>query len=238
MIIQRELPLIEDTIRKIEKEFQLIKGLLLTESDLKCHIYSRLNQYIRFKLPTPTREERIYATSLHTELSWYDEDGNLSIVPDITILETEQLSILRGLGDAIQLPKKQFQFAGNAIIFELKLVREPRGISRNVFIDKIVPDFRKIHKLFRKLESEGCLDQVYCFFVIFNKTNKVCEEFRRLLVNYGESPRHKIIYGTGNIDMVDFTKNYSDPPSIQELNRLGACIPFNIAGKKRLKELT
>lgn len=198
--------MIENSIRRIGQQYLLIKGLILTESDLKCLIYSKLMMSSSFSRPHSTREHNILSNRLHTELSWYAETGKLSIIPDITILDPRHLSIVRGLGDTV-LPNKQYSFAGKSIVFELKFVKDTVGVSRNIYVKDIVPDFRKIHRLFRRLERDGMLNDVFCYFVIFNKTNRICNEFSILLQKYMEGPRHKIIYISGEVDLMNIENN-------------------------------
>ena len=224
---------IVSTIKNIEKEYQMIKGLILTESDLKCHIYLRLMQKMKYKYPSLTRDAGIYANQIHSELSWYDDSGKLTIKPDITILESSGLSIVRGSGNRINLPSKQYEFKGRAIIFELKFIRDKRGITTKIFNQKIMPDYNKIQRLFNRLDMQGMFNQVFCFFVIFNKTNKVCKEFIEFINSNGFSDRHKILYGTGNIDMENINNNYSEEPDVRILNRLGARISFSVAGSRK-----
>jgi hypothetical protein len=44
----------------------------------------------------PSRDRHIRANSVHAQLSWFDDERRLSIVPDITIIEPEHVSILYG----------------------------------------------------------------------------------------------------------------------------------------------
>jgi hypothetical protein len=233
MNFEIEVPKIERIVRNIEREFQLIKGLILTESDLKCHLYLRLMQLSNYKMPKQTRDEGIYSNSIHSELSWFDENGNLTIKPDITILEPAGLSILRGTGYNYSLPSKQFEFTGKSIIFELKFIRGTSGITKKIFTEKILEDYMKIQGLFNRLDNQGMNNEVFCFFVIFNKTNKVCTDFIEFMSTNGSSNRHKIIYGSGNVDMDNIENNFSLPPDIRLLNKLGASIPFSMVVKNR-----
>ncbi|MEJ3718119.1 hypothetical protein WGM54_08890 [Paenibacillus polymyxa] len=218
-------------INKIEQEYQLIKGLILTESDLKCHLYYRLMQKMRYKSPYPTQENMIYANSVHSELPWYDDQNKLTIKPDITILEPGALSIVRGVGGRLKLPSKQFEFSGKALIFELKFIRGKKGITKRVFDERILPDLMKIQRLFQRIDSQGVFGHVFCIFVIFNKTNKVCDEFSEFIKEYGEGDDYKVVYGTGNVDMDNIENNFSEFPDIRTLNKLGINIPFSSASR-------
>src|SRR5690606_23510080 len=158
-------------------------------------IYSRLMRISTFSYPKSTIDEFVYATSVHTELPWYNDEGQLTIKPDITILNPRALSILHGIdNNRLRLPSKQFEFGGSSIILELKFIRGRQGINKKVFEEKIMEDINKINGLFDRIEREGMGNQVFCFFVIFSKTNKRCNDFIEFLREHGQSNRHKIIY--------------------------------------------
>jgi hypothetical protein len=135
------IPLIESAIKSIEREYQYNQGLILTEGDLVALIYSRLRGLFQIFHPKNnsglhwrmrTQDHHIFASPLHLEAPWYDENGKLTRRPDITILEPKQLSILHAYGDGLKLlPSKQFEFGGNAIIIEVKFVRQKSGVTRH-----------------------------------------------------------------------------------------------------------
>lgn len=193
---------IEQKITEIEKEYQRTQGLILTEDDLKSLLYSKLMEVPQLSRRIKTQDQWIYANSIHTEVSWYDRNHKLTIKPDITILEPEHLSILHrhdGYGTKRPLPSKQFEFNGKAIIFELKFIRNKTGITPRTFNGPIMKDYRKIQRLFAKLDAQGAPDNIFCYFVIFNKTNVKCREFDTFIQQNRESSRHKIIYATGHV---------------------------------------
>ena len=102
---------IEEKIKEIEKQFQRAQGLILTEDDLKCLLYSKLMDIPKLSKIRITKDPKIFANAVHTEVSWYDDDKQLTIKPDITILEPEELTILHGYyGYGLPLPSKQFEF--------------------------------------------------------------------------------------------------------------------------------
>lgn len=193
-------PIIEAKIKEIEKEYQQSQGLILTEDDLKCMLYKKLMEIPELSEITRTEDPHISANSIHTEVSWYDDNRKLTIKPDITILEPKNLSILHGCYDYdARLPSKQFEFYGKAIILELKFIRNKTGIRNTTLNGPIRKDFEKIERLFERLESQNKPDEVFCYFIIFNKTNIKCKEFDRFIEQNGQSNRHKILYGTGNV---------------------------------------
>jgi hypothetical protein len=219
MLINDELKMkIEQIIGDIASEYRRTKGLILSEDDLKCLIFSKLKYYFYPFSPsynrrrqnnlenTPqqqltwrmkTSDESIYASPMHTEVPWYDRRNKLAIRPDITLLEPNKLSILHGLG-GFHLPSKQFEFGGQGVIFELKFIRNKYGINEK-HLKSFQKDFDKIKAIFDRLASEGKSNDIYCYFIIFNKTNLYCNQFRRYLQAKGTGPWYKIIYGTGNV---------------------------------------
>lgn len=214
------MPLINDAIKadierilqSIEREFRRTQGLILTEDDLKCLLYGKLRSHLMWKpmrghkiagwnslsWRTPTEDRHIYGTPIHTEVSWFDANGKLTIKPDITILEPRWLSILHG-NNGERLPEKQFVFGGEAIIFELTFIRERTGADLGRKI-KVMKDFSKVRKLRERLLSNGLGDSLFCYFVIFNKTDNVCAEFSDYLKEIREGSWYKTLYATGNVN--------------------------------------
>lgn len=196
---------IETTITQIEVDYQRFQGMILTENDLMSIIFTRLStNYPGLVEPQRTEDPNIFAPMLHTELSWYDKNNKLTIKPDITILDPKYLSILTG-GDGVKLPSKQYSFRGDAVLLELKFVRSKKGI-----LDKdlqtppqntIRGDLEKIRRLYKRLEDQGAPFDLFCYFVVFNKTDLRSVGFSELLqeINDEADGKYKMIYATGNV---------------------------------------
>jgi len=195
--------IIEQKIEEIKDEYQKTQGLILTEGDLKCIIFSKLFALPEFAEKARTKDFDICAIPIHSELSWYGEEDKLSIKPDITILDPENLSIIHGL-NGVPFPSKSCHFVGHAIIFEIKFIRDKTGITPTIFQGPIMNDFNKIKGLFDRLSMQDGVKDTFCYFIIFNKTNKTCEEFddfiNRGQYNLPYSDYFKYIYVTGNVD--------------------------------------
>ena len=197
---------IEASIRSIEDEYRRNQGLILTESDLAALMYARLQ--VLFLKPVNksglrwhmhTQDPDVLASPLHLEVPWYDRNGKLKIRPDIIILEPAQLSILHRYGDGLRLPSKQFEFAGNAIILELKFIRYKSGITVHA-LEQITRDFSKVQEnLMNARGNTNLLGSLYCLFVIFNKTDNRCAEFDQYLAEHAEGDWYKYIYGSGKV---------------------------------------
>lgn len=219
-------PQIENIFKEIETEYQTIKGLILTEDDLKCLLYKKLTSLPALSKPTPTQNGHILGSSVHAEVSWYGENESgpprrLSIKPDITILEPEHMSILQGYmplsqrsrdtslpasrqsniynyDETPRLPSKQFVFAGKAIIFELKFAR--RGMNE-VTLRSIKDDYDQIMRLFSIFDNRGDGNSIFSYLVIFDKyqSELISGPFAEFLREHGNSFRHKVVYKTGKV---------------------------------------
>lgn len=215
---------IESAIDQIGRDFRRNKGLIHTEDDLKCLLFKRLSEIPNFQGTYPTMDGGISASMVHTELPWYDEGGKLNIKPDLTILDPAHLSILHGyysvepierrpfsplisnkkeevfeedtaqLWDLKSLPNKQFEFGGNAIIFELKFIRKPSGITERIYQDKILSDYKKIQRIFSLLEQKGRENDVLAYQVVFSKFGYKCPSFKQFLSKGRNNLRHRVIY--------------------------------------------
>lgn len=78
------IPRIENEIRDLANDCKRIPGLVLTEDDLKCQLFRRL-----LRLPGADQiyqsEDGLWASPVHTEVPWFDENDKLTLRPDITI---------------------------------------------------------------------------------------------------------------------------------------------------------
>lgn len=201
-------PEIERVINMIATGYNRAPGSILTEADLQGHLQSRLSRLRPLRNPVPTLDPYILGSHVHLELPWYDERGKLRIRPDITIIEPEEMSILHGCSPPVidpfssahgffprarPLPSKQYEFAGKAVILELKFART--GINRVVF-EKVRYDLNKVMRLFRKLDQEGEGESVFAFLVVFNKLPQKLEEtpLADFVRQHGSGPRHRILY--------------------------------------------
>lgn len=194
---------IELAIAQLGHEYRGTQGLILTEDDLKCLIYKKLSELGHLLLPRRTADDHINGVNLHSEVSWYDHNGKLAIKPDITILETENLSILHRVDERLSLPSKQFHFRGNAILLELKFIKQKSGITK-ASLAAIQKDIAKISHLYERHEVRN---SIFCFFVVFNKTQRACREFQQFLYDNRDSNWFKVIYETGNVQFDQRRRN-------------------------------
>lgn len=194
---------IESTVAEIETEYQKAQGLILTEDDLKSILFHKLsNNYPGIIKPRVTEDSYINASMLHTELSWYDKNRKLTIKPDITILDPKYLSILHRNGDKVNLPSKGYSFGSDAVLIELKFIKNKTGIRKTTIDGPLKKDIQKIKRLFKRLEDQGAPYNLFCYFIIFNKTDIRCNEFEEFLrsTNREQPSRYKVVYATGKVE--------------------------------------
>ena len=201
---------IDRYISLLHLEYRSVPASILNENDLKARLHSYLSRIPRLKGAVPTRDKRVLGTAVHTELPWYDEYRKLRIVPDITILEPEHMSIRRCYSKPVidpfsgggchfsrvtRLPSKEFEFGGSAITFELKFAR--RGID-DAMARLIKKDFQKMERLFRILDERGEGTSVFSYLVIFNRLAQPPWDtpLAKFLSEHARSSRHRIVYKT------------------------------------------
>ena len=188
---------IEQKIEQLASEYRNAPATILTEDDLQCLLVDRLLDVPELSLVKPTRDADVRGTMVHTEVSWFDENGRLRIKPDITILEPSNLSIFHG-SDGCSLPRKGFTFDGRAVIFELKLIRGRSGVTKRS-VAAIRRDLDKITRLLTKLENEGVANHVFCYFVVFSKVDRHSPELDGLASRCGANHRLAFMYKTAGV---------------------------------------
>jgi len=194
--------IVESTVKEIEGEYQGAQGLILTEDDLVSILFHKLSSnYPVLIEPRATEDSHIYAPMLHTELSWYDKNGKLTIKPDVTVLDPKYLSILHKNAERVNLPSKGYSFRGDAVLMELKFIKNKTGIRQATIDGRLKKDIQKIERLFKRLEDQGAPYDLFCYFIIFNKTDIKCREFEEFQrsANNKYQGRYKILYATGNV---------------------------------------
>jgi hypothetical protein len=145
------------------------KALILTETDLQCQIYKKLSEIEDLNTFSNTNDGFL-TNKIHTEISWFSDNNTdrLSIRPDITLLEPENLRITSRF-NGTPLPSKGLHSIDGGIIMELKFDRNLKTISEKNFrgIDKDIKNIEKIHNRF---SSNGIGNQIYSYLILFIKS--------------------------------------------------------------------
>lgn len=198
---------VERCISRINLEYRLTPGSILTEHDLRCQLHNRLSALPELRRASPIQDRKTLGTRIHHDLSWYDQNDKLRIRPDITILEPECLTIpdcrpnrvldlFSGCGyrrGNNTLPSKEFAFAGNAITIELKFARNGITQAMDRFVRK---DLEKTKRLFQILDDRGEGETVFSYLVILNRFQQPPWQtsLAKFLAENRIGRRHKILY--------------------------------------------
>lgn len=201
---------VEKSISRLNLEYRQTPGSILTEHDLRCRLHIGLCAVPAFQKLIPTQDRRTLGTRVHHDISWYDQNNNLRIRPDITILQPEHLSVpvrqnmkvldpFSGYGydyghrNSPRFASKGCAFGGEAITIELKFARN--GITE-AMAKLIRKDFDKMNRLFQILDERGEGETVFSYLLILNRFSQPPWQtpLAKFLKENRSSRRHKIIY--------------------------------------------
>jgi hypothetical protein len=165
--------ILEDTTRailEVASDYKESPAIILNEDGMKCRIYAKLMH--SYGMRTQTRDNEIKGCSLHTEISYFNEDRKLRYRPDISLIDPSQLSIIDDT--MIDIGRKGFVFYSPAVAIELKFCHSKAGIS-----EKNVRSYKRdITKLRKLIELSD--EKLHGYLVVFNKQAKVCPSFEKL----------------------------------------------------------
>ena len=191
---------IERFVSEIERDYQSTQGLILSEYDAQCLLFAKISAHLAANNNSRavTDDPAIYASPLHTEIKFLDENGKLLIRPDITVLDVRNISLVND--DSTRLvARKGFVFYGSAIVIELKFCKSRIGIDQR-FTRSVRTDCEKISEIHQRLypaEEEptfsGCV-------VVFSRSNRRCAAFNQLIGYYTSDPVVRVIHATGNLN--------------------------------------
>lgn len=196
------LPSVIDAINIVGERFNHSKGLIITESDMKCQIYSELRCLISESSETYNLD--ILGSPLHTEVAFYNpNDSNYADMPvDIALLDPSMFSIIKDPKFRLEygkitngLPNKQYRTLGNTILIELKFNKNKGGITKS-FTNSILRDIAKLETIIG--HNSNCVMKGVS--VTFNKTDKFCREFEENVLNTSRE-NIDIIYKSSNIGL-------------------------------------
>ncbi|MGF7078881.1 hypothetical protein [Mucilaginibacter sp. UYCu711] len=211
------VPVVIKEIEQLADEYRANQGMILTEDDLKCQLFARLKPLFPANLPTINKD--VFGSAIHTEVKFYDENQELTLIPDITILDTRHLSIFHGVEFGVEttqssgygkLPRKEYEAGGNMLIIELKFCRNRNGITDGDHL-RFQSDISKIFKLQNIVrQRSNSHNKLYGLFVLFNKTDIGGKKFKQQKKDEEFTPDFNIIYQSGNVDFSERQVRDSD----------------------------
>lgn len=191
-------------LSELESEYKDVIGLILSESDLKVHVFRKI--FDLFLTRYESYDAGHFASPIHTEIKFFDENNVLSLIPDITILNPKNLSVVHSLQYEVKdtgiiyykTSGKEFEFNGDLIIIELKFCKNKKGIVKEN-IKSFQKDIEKIKRI--KKISNWNNYAVKGFLIIFNKTNRKHIDVENFINDFQEDGI-EILYYSG-----DFSPN-------------------------------
>lgn len=193
------------SLEEIDREWKEHKGLLLSEDDLKCHLFHKLMlaQGNLFGAPSESINPHINTCPLHTELKYYDNNGVLKYKPDICILNPKKLSIFHDINrPSLPTSGKRFQSYGETIAIELAFIKNKRGLTHMKDVEKVRKDFDKLIKI----QDRPGNNQTFGYIVVFSKVDHCRDEFKELVRDIHGAEKIHFFWGSAQIDPSDYPK--------------------------------
>lgn len=164
---------------QLQLDFQRIKGLILTEGDLECELYSRLKRNRNFNNYIQNESSDWKTGFVHSQVTWFKQGQHSGFEVDLTILNPARLSI-DALDLSIDYPHKGFFYDGECIGIELKFIRDGTNnsiIKRNSLVDykKIIEGIRiaKDTNIANGMYTRANMNNVVLFSVIACKNDAI-----------------------------------------------------------------
>lgn len=143
-----------DSIKSLQKKYNINRGMLLTEGDLECHMFSELMEHESLKGFYSSRinslrgnlesESNMLTSMIHSQVTWFNTMQYSGHRVDLTIcdpqmLEVENIELFEGY------PSKGFAYDGPVVAIELKFIRDashPKQYDEDYIKlrDKLIPD--------------------------------------------------------------------------------------------------
>ena len=191
MITQALLDAIGQAVESVLNEARSAAGLILNEADLKCQLFSRLAAIPQLRHAMPSSDPGVQAVAVHSEISWFDENGILAFKPDLTVTDPAYLSIHRSLQPGRTPPSKGVHFVGSSVLLELKFYRGRAGIPRSA-VARIRRDMEKLQGLIRTNAARAPQFQFEGFVVIVSRYAGRPRELDLLIQGHND-PRVRLV---------------------------------------------
>lgn len=179
--IRKFVQSIEKQIYNINSLFHINPTLFLTESDVKCNLYSEI---IKLKDLNPNNNNPLVFTELAERL---ERNIRNLVRSDITVFMPNTLNLV--LDNRPQYIDKNFSANGMFIDIEIKFIRN--GIFTDEVIHNIEADLDKLNRI-RELDDEDNT-MIYSFMIIASR-NSIEADLKRHF--------NKIVNNNNKIDIV------------------------------------
>lgn len=191
---------IASCVSEIEQDYRSSPGLILSEDDAKCLLFGKIQLLLagRGQSRGVTAQESVFASPLHTEIKFLDQNGALSIRPDITVMDTTSLSLVHSR-EGLNVNRKGFVFYGSATAIEIKFCKARQGIDSR-FTSSIQRDCEKLIEIRQRLYPPNEPATFNAVVVVFNRSSRVCQAFNDLQNQYMGAASVRIVYASANFN--------------------------------------
>jgi hypothetical protein len=122
----------KNAIQKLQQEYSVNRGMILTEGDLECHLFSKLMQEDTLKGYHNSKNDSYWKTSdgsdyktsyVHSQVTWFKPDKKSGFEVDLTICRPELLEVIN-IELFEEYTSKGFAYDGPCIAIEIKFIRD------------------------------------------------------------------------------------------------------------------
>jgi len=126
------LQAVRKAIIKLQQEYNLNRGMILTEGDLECHLFSKLLQEDELKGYHNSKNDSFSNTNtgselktsyVHSQVTWFKPDQKSGFEVDLTICNPKLLEVIN-IELFEQYTGKGFAYDGPCIAIEVKFIRD------------------------------------------------------------------------------------------------------------------
>jgi len=191
---------LKQAINKLQKTYQVNRGMLLTEGDLECHIFNylmnekELNGYHKSKNDTFSNSgngSELKTSFIHSQVTWFKPDKKSGFEVDLTIANPKNLEVIN-----IELfeewTSKGFAYDGPCIAIEVKFIRDLKKAKIYgqedylKFIDTLIPAKIKNIEDGRYLNSN--MNNIAFVSVVGCKTKEIFDTAKHYLGKHIANP--------------------------------------------------
>lgn len=149
----------KNALRSLQSDYKNNKGLILTEGDLECHLFSRLLQQPELTGFHESANENARTSKVHSQVTWFRPERSSGFEVDITLCNPKYLKAL-DIELIETFPSKGFIYDGECVAIEVKFIRHLSRFGAQVdedFLnlrDELIPSkLKNIEKLRYKRSS-------------------------------------------------------------------------------------
>lgn len=141
-------------LTSLQKKYEIYRGLLLTEGDLECHMFSELLQQKELSgyhstksgsyIGIPFNGADYKSTFVHSQVTWFKPGEKSGFEVDLTISDPAKLEV-KNIELFDKYTSKGFAYDGECVAIELKFIRDESDASQKAhqdylkLRDKLIP---------------------------------------------------------------------------------------------------